>query len=218
VIFAGIFLSLRFSPLIYDLFIVHMTSLWYREVLLKCEVNWKLLDVGIGTGTSLCRNSSVIHDRQIQIIGIDINQNYINFCRGALKKAGLSDSIAHCISIFDENLPQVVGTEFDAVYFSGSISLMPQPDKALKIAAGLLKDGGKLFVTQTFQRKDFPFLRILKPLLRYLTTIDFGKLTFEKEFDEIVAKSGLTLIEKSLISGSVNNPFQAAFIFILTNQ
>ena len=39
-----------------------------------------------------------------------------------------------------------------------------------------------------FQRKNIPLLYIIKPLLKYITTIDFGKLTFEYEVEEIIKK------------------------------
>jgi hypothetical protein len=73
-------------------------------------------------------------------------------------------------------------------------------------------------VTQTFQRKSFPFLSVIKPLLWYLTTIDFGKLTYESEVDAIVKKSGLQFEEKSLIKSSVDNQYQAAFILVISKD
>ena len=92
---------------------------------------------------------------------------------------------------------------------------MPDPPAALRVAVGLLKPGGRVYVTQTFQRKTVPGLALLKPLLYYLTTIDFGRLTFEREVEDIVRRSGLTLEEKSLIAGSVDNAYQAAFVLVI---
>jgi len=48
-----------------------------------------------------------------------------------------------------------------------------------------------------------------------VTTIDFGKLTYETEFDEICKQSGMKLVEKSLIKGSIDNVFQGAFVIVL---
>jgi len=50
---------------------------------------------------------------------------------------------------------------------------------------------------------------------RSVTTIDFGKLTYETEFDEICKQSGMKLVEKSLIKGSIDNVFQGAFVIVL---
>lgn len=38
------------------------------------------------------------------------------------------------------------------MYFSGSFSLMPDPAAALRVAQGLLKPGGLIYITQTFQK------------------------------------------------------------------
>lgn len=55
----------------------------------------------------------------------------------------------------------------------------------------------------------------MQPLLRYLTTIDFGRLVFEREFDEMCARSRLPVLEKALVPGSVDNVMQAAFLIVL---
>lgn len=215
-----IWLCRRYSPLIYDLVIVKMTSVWYREVLQRCEPHWRVLDVGIGTGTSLITQRQLLIERDLHVVGVDIDEAYVRHCQESLKKNDLHPRCqCHCRSIFDPQLNVFLGSaSFDAVYFSGSIALMPQPDVALQVAASLLKPQGKIFVTQTFQRKGFPLLGFFKPLLRYLTTIDFGQLTYEHQVDQIIEKSGLKLIEKSVIKNSVDNAFQAAFILVLEQQ
>ena len=207
----------KFSPQIYDFVIVSMTSVWYKEVLTRLPKGARILDVGIGTGTSLCKNATLVLEKEITVVGIDIDQAYIKHCRKALKDAGLDERCsAVCKSVFDEDLADEVGSDFDAIYFSGSISLMPEPEKALALCSALTKGGkGKIYVTQTFQKKDFPFLAFLKPLLKYLTTIDFGKLTFEKEVEGIIERSGKKLMEKSQIKESVDNAYQAAYILIV---
>jgi hypothetical protein len=48
------------------------------------------------------------------------------------------------------------------VIFAGSISLMPDPVGALHATAKLLKPNGKIYITQTFQRRGAMFLSYLK--------------------------------------------------------
>lgn len=211
-----VWLSRRFSPQIYDMVICSMTSVWYGHVLGRLDPGSRVLDVGIGTGTSLCRNASMVREKKLSVTGIDIDAAYVRHCEVALQQAGLAPpSRVVCKSVFDADLAAVVGSGFDAVYFSGSIALMPQPHVALQAAARLLRPGGVVFVTQTFQRQAVPLLSVVKPLLKYLTTIDFGRLTFEREVDDIVARSGLELLEKSTIPGSIDNAVQGAFILVL---
>ena len=51
--------------------------------------------------------------------------------------------------------------------------------------------------------------------MRYLTTIDFGRLVFEREFDDMCARARLPVLEKALVPGSVDNAMQAAFLVVL---
>jgi len=201
---------------IYDVVIVKMTARWYAEVLSRLPNNSKVLDIGIGTGTALARNREAIVDKDLQIVGVDYEEAYIKKCVRVGRDAQLEDHLrAICASVYDENLRQLTGDGFDAVYFSGSISLMPDPVEALKATAKLLKKGGVIYVTQTFQRKGSVVFAWIKPLLKYVTTIDFGKLTYESEFDLICEKSGMKVLEKSIISGSIDNYFQGAFVIVL---
>ena len=214
----AVLLSRHFSPHIYDVVIVQMTSLWYKEVLARCAPGQRILDIGVGTGTSLCANAQTIKEKGLHVTGIDIDKTYVSFCRESLDRCGLKGQCdVHCVSVYAEDVAVTVGSGFDCVYFSGSIALMPDPQQALRIAAGLLnKKSGLIYVTQTFQRKSIPLLGILKPMLYYLTTIDFGRLTYEHEVDAIVAGAGLKVLEKSVIRGSVDNPFQAAFLLVIS--
>ena len=41
---------------LYDMLIVRMTSVWYKEVLEQCVGGARILDVGIGTATALVQN------------------------------------------------------------------------------------------------------------------------------------------------------------------
>ena len=61
--------------------------------------------------------------------------------------------------------------KFDCAYFSGSITLLPDVVKALHIARGLVKPDGRIYITQTFQFAHVPLVALIKPLLRYVTTI-----------------------------------------------
>jgi len=57
---------------------------------------------------------------------------------------------------------------------------------------------------------------LIKPLIKYITTIDFGKLTFESDILEVYeefCKEGKFMIERhEVIEGSVDNIFQKAYL------
>lgn len=101
---------------------------------------------------------------------------------------------------------------FDVAYFSGSISLMPDPPAALRAMVPLIKSkGGRVIITQTFQKAESPLMSLVKPLLKYVTTIDFGKLTTEADLHCIIKEAGVfETVSNEPIAGSIDNPFQTA--------
>lgn len=125
---------------------------------------------------------------------------------------------------------------FDAVYFSGSFSLLPDPVGALRLASELVRrpngeaggdvDGekgcgggrGDIYITQTYQRRTPFFLPYIKPLMKFVTTIDFGQLVREADVLRTFEESGLKLAEHAVIPGSVDNSLQAAYLTVLMAQ
>ena len=106
--------------------------------------------------------------------------------------------------------------EFDAVYFSGSFSLLPKPVEALNsLSSMLVEDTGRIYITQTFQRRTPIFMNTVKPMLKYLTTIDFGRLVSEEEIMELYNKSELSVEKHEVIKGSLDNRWQAAYLSVL---
>jgi hypothetical protein len=102
-------------------------------------------------------------------------------------------------------------------YFSGSIALLPDPAAALRGACKVLKKGGAVYVTQTFQHLSFPGLSVIKPCVKYITTIDFGELVMEKDILRVYASVAeeLELVRHEKIEGSVDNALQKAYVSVL---
>ena len=76
---------------------------------------------------------------------------------------------------------------YDAAYFSASLMLLPDPAAAVRRVAGLLRPGGTLYATQTFQLRRSRLVERGKPLVRYVTTIEFGRVTYEDDFRACLA-------------------------------
>ena len=75
--------------------------------------------------------------------------------------------------------------------------LMPDQIKALDLAKrifmeiniGSLTTGGKIYFLLTLYdgKNAFnSFMEIIKPYLKYLTTVDFGKVTYKSQFEEFL--------------------------------
>lgn len=181
--------------LIYDTLILGLTSRWYAEVLKRVPAGAELLDVGVGTGGALLANADLVKAKGLQVTGIDIDADYIQRARNRLRDSPLATSAdLRLESVYDHR-----GGPYDAVYFSASFMLLPEPGQALRHCARLLKPGGKIYFTQTIQKRPSRSMEWLKPMLKRFTSIDFGRVTYEDAFREQIRESGLELREFSVL-------------------
>ena len=106
--------------------------------------------------------------------------------------ASVSDQAASDGTISVATCP---GGPYDAAYFSASFMLLPDPPAALRHVRSLLADGSPVYFTQTFEHARSRAVELVKPLLRLVTTIDFGRVTYEADFRRALAAGGLALEE-----------------------
>ncbi|MBN2799227.1 MAG: class I SAM-dependent methyltransferase [Deltaproteobacteria bacterium] len=181
---------------IYDSAILPLTTRWYSSVLERIGQGEHLLDVGIGTAGALARNRVAVRARRIKVTGVDIDEDYVKKARSRIRKAGLDG----CVEVQLESVYNHRGGPYDAVYFSSSFMLLPDPKGALDHVAELLKPGGRIFFTQTFQERRSALVERTKPLLQKVTTIDFGTVTYEDDFRQVVFSAGMELLEFSTLN------------------
>ncbi len=174
---------------LYDRLILGITADWYRAVLERVPPGARLLDVGIGTAGALLANEALVREKSLTVEGIDIDADYIRRARTRLGRSALHDRVR----VAQESVYDHHGGPYDAVYFAASFMLLPEPERALRHVRTLLAPGGRIYFTQTFQCRRAPWLERLKPALARLTTIDFGRVTYEAAFRAEVHAAGLTL-------------------------
>ncbi|KAJ0411253.1 hypothetical protein ATCC90586_004169 [Pythium insidiosum] len=196
---------------VYDALIVNLTTEWYEHVLKRLPSGAKFLDVGIGTGLALANNKPLLQSKAITVDGVDYDIDYVHRCRALVKANGLEDSVkVHHASVYDYQ-----GGPYDAVYFSASLMIMPDPVKALQHGISMLKPNGRVYVTQTIQTRRSRLVEVGKPLLKFLTTIDFGQVTYEEDLLVTFKKAGLTVVENLPISGSTATSTRSYRLFVL---
>jgi ubiquinone/menaquinone biosynthesis C-methylase UbiE len=189
---------------VYDTVIVNMTKRWYREVLTKLPIKACILDVGIGTGTSLLENRDLIVSKQLHVTGVDYDEHYVITAIENVKRFGLERQVEVVHASIHDYFPAVPAASsssssdederpFDAIYFSGSFMIIPDKAKALQrcirmlkpTTAGSPKGSGRVYFTQTFEHEGVVGRYVtpwVKAGLKALLTIDFGSVTFEKDF------------------------------------
>jgi SAM-dependent methyltransferase len=176
---------------LYDRAVSGMTAQWYRQVLTRLPDGARLLDIGIGTGAALARCADVVRAKRLEVVGLDIDPDYLARCRTNMARAGLAGQVhPELSSVYDHR-----GGPYDAAYFSASLMLLPDPVGAIAHVAGLLAPGGRIFCTQTFHHRRSPFLEWAKPLAKHVTTINFGTVTYEDDFRKAFAGAGVELEE-----------------------
>jgi len=180
---------------IYDTLILRLTARWYAEVLARVPQQAALLDVGIGTAGALLENANLVTRKHVRITGIDIDADYVERARQRLQQSPLATrAVVHQQSVYDHH-----GGPYDVVYFSASFMLLPEPERALHHCIALLKPGGRIFFTQTIQKKRSPLMEAIKPMLRRATSIDFGRVTYEADFRAQIQAAGLALEEFTIL-------------------
>ena len=123
-----------------------------------------------------------------------------------LVRAGLAGQVRPVYSsVYDHR-----GGPYDAVYFSASLMLLPDPAAAIAHVAELLTPDGLLFATQPFQPRRSPLLERVKPMFRHLTTIHFGRVTYEEEFRLTFSDAGVDLLELRTIGGTRHYSYRMA--------
>lgn len=179
----------RIRAWLYDAAVVPMTAVWYGAVLERLPAGCRLLDIGIGTGGALLAHADVLTGKDLRVTGIDVDVAYVDHCRRAVSRRGLGDRVAVRLeSVYDHH-----GGPYDAAYFSGSFMLLPDPADALRHVSALLTPAGRIYFTQTLERRRSRTVEVAKPLLRLVTTIDFGRVTYEADFRRTLVAGGIEL-------------------------
>jgi len=181
--------------LVYDAFFARLTARWYEEVLRRLPDDIALLDVGVGTAAALAANAELVKQKGLRITGIDIDAAYIERARKKL----LDTELADCAKVRLESVYDHQNGTYGAVYFSASFMLLPDPEKALRHCCTLLKPGGRIFFTQTIEEQRSRWVEVLKPRLKQLTSIDFGRVTYADDFQAQLRAAGLELEEFSVL-------------------
>ena len=191
---------------VYDRVIAGMTAKWYRQVLARLPQGARMLDVGIGTGAALARCADVVRAKELSVVGLDIDPDYLACCRAALERADLTGHVTPVLgSVYDHR-----GGPYDAVYFSASLMLLPEPAAAIAHVASLLAPDGRLYATQTFHHRRSPLLEWAKPLAQHVTTIHFGRVTYEHEFRKAFADAGVEIEELTTMGSTQHSSYRLA--------
>lgn len=116
----------------------------------------RVLEIGCGTGRNLVKAAR--RWPQARFHGVDVSRVMLGKARQAVHKSGLDESIRLAEAdgtCFDSNvLFDVRG--YERIYFSYTLSMIPEWGRALVHAADMLAPGGVLFITDFGDQSGFP--------------------------------------------------------------
>ena len=181
---------------IYDRLFYNLSKNWYHFIVNQIPTHSRLLDVGVGTGSSLLSQVDLLRNRSISVQGIDINTSYLNSCQAKINDLQASDVVqVREQSVYDLNESEPL----DAIYFSASFMLLPDQREALRVAKRNLTSQGYICFTQTFELKRARLTEIIKPLLYMVTSVHFGVVTYQEEFLNMLDEEGLEIVTNELL-------------------
>ena len=196
---------------LYQLLINSVTDLCYQNCLAYFADNASILDVGIGNGIMTRKYHRLIKSKNLKITGIDINQNYLNHCAGLIKKYNLENNI----QIYEEPVEAFkprVNNFFDTIFFSMSFMLFKNQDLVLDRIKDWVKPTGDIIFFQTMYPKRLRLMEFIKPKLKYFTGIEFGNVTYESDFFELLNQKQFLTKENRLLK---ENWFQGEYRMII---
>ena len=185
---------------LYQLFIHGITNECYQNSLHYVPGGSRLLDVGIGNGIMLETFHPLIRSKRLRITGIDIDAGYLKHCQELIEKHRLEDCLEVCHESAETYVPRQAGS-FDFVLFGMSFMLLGDQRSVLARARDWLRPGGQVIFVQALFRRRSRLVDWVKPKLKYLTTIDFGRAIYERDFFALLRESGLTVREDRVLKG-----------------
>ena len=158
-----------------------------------------MLEIGVATGAPLKSINSEL--KHVQITAIDIDEDYIKKAKEVLAK---EDNIQ--VKLMDFYKSPELGLTFDTLLFGSSFMLMPDQKKALDVARSICVPGSKVYFLLTLYPSGTKLAKLetIKPMLKKYTSVDFGKLIYENDFERTLIENKMRIIKKERITSNIN--------------
>ena len=191
---------------LYNFWISNLTPILYKSVLEIIPYDSYILEVGIGNGICVGKNAELIKEKRLNILGIDIDNDYLQLCNQYISKEQLTNNV---IAKNQDLLTMESTKTFDYILFMESypvISIELMKDMMKKCKKLLSINGRIIFVHNLVYSKN-TLVDIIKPRMKYipLINIDFGRLVTHDEFNVFIKESSYNIIKKEIILSKTLN-------------
>jgi S-adenosylmethionine-diacylgycerolhomoserine-N-methlytransferase len=184
----------RFQRYIYDATRTHYL-LGRRHLIrnLAPPPNGTVLEIGCGTAWNLVRAANAYP--QVRFYGLDVSNAMLETARTSIARHGLEARVVlRQGDATSFSARPLFGTaEFDRVFFSYSLSMIPGWTAALEQAAACILPGGSLHIVDFGQCAELPsgFRRLLKAFLAHYTV--YPRADLDEKLRALARKHGLSL-------------------------
>jgi ubiquinone/menaquinone biosynthesis C-methylase UbiE len=189
---------------IYDIFISFFFTLSSHLILINHMhlSSGNFLDVGCGTGKPLKAIVNRLKQVYSKIVGVDLHPAYtekaINLFEG--------DSQVEIYNMDFYKIAETLKVKFKTIFFSFSFMLMPDQLKALEVAKSILErsEESRISFALTINKNKNSLLSKLKPLIKRVTTVDFGNVVYEDSFMNLLESAELEVTRYVRLRSTLN--------------
>lgn len=190
-----------------------------RKILASLPDNSTVLDVGVGTGFTYSQNSDIIKQKNLQIVGIDIDPEYVRNAKHAMIDSELENNVKLVTQdIYKVTQEQIPEQSFDFVIFSDSYAVIPDVHKMATFCEKFLKKSGSVIIASTLFDEYNHYIDWVKKRIIYVSTIDFGEMMVKENLKKYISsrfsgdvESCFILLDEKIVPG-LNYPFRSYMV------
>ena len=184
----------KMRRLFYDRMIATYTELLYSKFLLGCPVRSRILDIGVGNGSSLCKSAELVKERNLYIVGVDICEDSLLECEDNIRKHGLE---GHVELVHGKDLEYKDYEKFDYAFLSNSYSVIDEIKVVLDVAVNSTKDGQCVIALALFDKAS-RLKGFIKRNLKHILGFDCGRYITHSSLTDELSEMGLRVVTKDL--------------------
>ncbi len=175
-----------------------VTDICYKNTFRYLPTGSRILDVGIGNGIMIQQYHELIKAKDLKITGLDINRDYLRHCRSLIRRWKLEENMEVHHTPVEKYIPPD-HSYFDYILFSMSFMLFNDQRLVLGRIKPWLKPQGEVIFFQTMFKDRSFLLDVIKPRLKYVTSVDFGRVTYEKDFYALLDSTDISVTKDLLL-------------------
>lgn len=179
---------------VYDAFVDSSDS--YHLVLDAVPVDTHLLIIGIGTGRCVIENSALLISKNISIVAIDSDKDYVHQCHENIQSSPTPNLKSH-IRVYHADIHSFTSRcrYFDHILFASNVLHVPRLSERLRTLVDELlidREDGRIYFTHVFQLCKSPWFEF----------IGNNDVIYEQDFEDCIYDCNLAVVDMKSVHDS----------------